>query len=304
MLSALFVTFINNLLPILLISSAGFLVGKLLGLDPRPLSRIVFYLFSPLLIFNLLTHSTLEIDQTILTVAFCTTITFLLVGLAYILGRLVGLQRPLMLAVVLTSSLANTGNYGLPLISFAFGEQALAYGTLYFVMNSIFYNSLGVIVASLGHVNLKAALLGLFKVPSVYTIVIAILFNVFHVSLPLSLARTVDLAGNATIPLMLVLLGLEMTRVKWSHSIKAISLAVILRLVVSPLVGILLAVPFQLEGPARQGNVLETGMPAAVVTTVLASEYKLEPELVTAIVFVSTLLSPLTLTPLLVLLGR
>jgi predicted permease len=66
----------------------------------------------------------------------------------------------------------------------------------------------------------------------------------------------------------------------------------------------LLAIPFGLEGPALQGNVTETAMPAAVTNTVLAAEYGLDSSLVTAMVFVGTILSPLTLTPLLVFLGN
>jgi predicted permease len=45
-------------------------------------------------------------------------------------------------------------------------------------------------------------------------------------------------------------------------------------------------------------------MPSMVSATVLATEYQLDSKLVTAIVFISTLLSPLTLTPLLVFLGK
>jgi predicted permease len=67
---------------------------------------------------------------------------------------------------------------------------------------------------------------------------------------------------------------------------------------------LLLAGLFGLHGAARQGNVLESAMPAAVATTVLATEYKLESSLVTAIVFLGTVLSPLTLTPLIVYLAR
>jgi predicted permease len=59
-----------------------------------------------------------------------------------------------------------------------------------------------------------------------------------------------------------------------------------------------------LQGVARQGNIVEGSMPAAVTTTVLATEYGLDTSLVTAIVFVGTILSPLTLTPLLVFLRR
>jgi malate permease and related proteins len=103
---------------------------------------------------------------------------------------------------------------------------------------------------------------------------------------------------------MLVLLGLELTRIEWSHSIRALGLSVVTKLVIAPIVGILLAGVFGLQGAERQANIVETAVPAAVVTTVVATEYNLRPSLVTAMVFIGTLLSPLTITPLLVYLAR
>jgi predicted permease len=91
--------------------------------------------------------------------------------------------------------------------------------------------------------------------------------------------------------------------VQWSHSFRALGLGVFLRLIISPIIGLLLAVPFGLASDAKQAMVTQTAMPAAVVNTVLASEYQLAPSLVTAMVFVGTLLSPFTLTPLVVYLG-
>ena len=58
--SALLTTFANNLLPILLVSGAGFLLGKALDIDSRSLGRVVFYVFSPILVFNLLLHTELS----------------------------------------------------------------------------------------------------------------------------------------------------------------------------------------------------------------------------------------------------
>ena len=145
---------------------------------------------------------------------------------------------------------------------------------------------------------------GLFRVPAVYGLILAALLNRFDIALPLPLARTIDLAASASIPLMIVLLGVELSRVTWTHSIRPIGLSVGLRLIVGPVIGLLLAIPFGLEGPALQGSVTETAMPAAVTNTVLAAEYGLDSSLVTAMVFVGTILSPLTLTPLLVFLGN
>ena len=204
--------------------------------------------------------------------------------------------------VALVPMLVEGEPYGL--VAFAFGKEALTFATICYVTVSLMSMTIGVLAASLGHMDFKAAVLGLFKVPTLYAVALAASLNYFHFELPLPLSRTVDLAANASIPVMIVLLGLELSRFEWSHSLRPLSLSVILRLLVAPTVALLLVIPFGLQGAARQGNVIEASMPAAVMNTVLASEYGLDSSLVTAIVFVGTILSPLTLTPLLVYLGR
>jgi malate permease and related proteins len=166
------------------------------------------------------------------------------------------------------------------------------------------FNTVGVVIASLDHMDLKSALLGLFKVPVVYGVVLALLLKWTGTQLFLPVSRTIEIAANGAIPVMLILLGLELTRIQWSHSFRALGLGVLIKLLLGPLTGLLLAGLFGMQGAARQGNVLEAAMPAAVATTVVATEYKLEPALVTAIVFLGTVLSPLTLTPLIVYLAR
>jgi malate permease and related proteins len=302
--NSLFSTFADNLLPILLLSGAGLLLGKTLSVDSRGLGRVVFYVFSPILVFNLLLHIELSSGDILATMGFAAALAVLTGLLALLLGRLLHFERPVLMAIILTAAFGNTGNYGLPLVSFAFGKQALAFASLYFVTTSILFNTVGVLIASLGHMDLRAAALGLFRVPAVYGVALAALLNHFQLSLPTPLARTIDLAANGSIPLMIVLLGLELSRVTWSHGVGPIGVSVALRLVAGPVIGLLLAGLFGFHGAARQGSVTETAMPAAVTNTILATEYGLDSSLVTAMVFVGTILSPLTLTPLLVYLAR
>jgi predicted permease len=302
--SALLATFADNLLPILLLSGAGLLLGKTLSVDSRGLGRVVFYVFSPILVFNLLLHTELNPSEILATMGYTVLLAVVIGLLALLLGRLLHFERPVLMAIILTAAFGNTGNYGLPLVSFAFGKQALAFASLYFVTTSILFNTFGVLIASLGHMDLKTAALGLFKVPAVYAVALAALLNRLHLVLPTPLARTIDLAANGSIPLMIVLLGLELSRVTWSHSVRPIGLSVALRLLAGPLLGLILGGIFGFQGAARQGNVIEAAMPAAVTNTVLATEYGLDTSLVTAMVFVGTILSPLTLTPLLVYLGK
>jgi malate permease and related proteins len=296
--------FSNNILPVLLLSGAGFILGKIVKIDPRPLGRVIFYILSPVLVFNLLTSNALPINQIAIMMGYTAAGTLIIGGLAFLIGKLFRLERQVLIIVILTSMCVNSGNFGLPLVSFAFGQAALAYASVYFVTNTLILYTLGVIISSLGHLDLKGALLGLLKVPATYAILLALLFIRTGWTLPEPISRTLSLAAGGAIPGMLILLGLELQQIEWSRNILAMGIPVFTRLLIGPLIGLGLAILFGLPIPARQAGITEMSGPTAVMTTVLATEYKLDSKLVTAIVFITTILSPLNLTLVLYYLGR
>ncbi|MGZ9221535.1 MAG: AEC family transporter [Anaerolineales bacterium] len=297
-------TFANNILPIILLSGAGFALGKLLHIDSRSLGRVVFYVFSPVLIFDLLIQNQLKLSEAAVVIAFAFSFILLMGAVTLLLGYFLKLERPALISILITTMFANTGNYGLPLVSFAFGEQALSYAGIYFVTTTLLFYTLGVLLASLGHMNIRDAVLGLFRIPTMYAVLLAIIINMWNLQIPAPISRSIELAAGGTIPLMLILLGVQLTHVEFSGNIRALQLSVSLRLLFAPLAALLFAALFGLQGFTRQGSVTQASMPSMVSATVLATEYDLDAKLVTAVVFISTLLSPLTLTPLLVFLGR
>ena len=297
-------TFANNILPIILVSGAGFALGKLLHVDPRSLGRVVFYVFSPVLIFDLLIQNQLKMSEAAIVIAYAFSFILIMGAITLLLGYFLKLDRPALISILITTMFANTGNYGLPLVSFAFGEQALSYAAIYFVTTTCMFYTLGVLLASLGHMNFKEAALGLFKVPTIYAVLLAVIINAWNIQIPAPVTRAIELAAGGSIPLMLILLGVQLTHVEFSSNIRALQLSVLLRLLIAPLAALLFAALFGLQGFTRQGSVTQASMPSMVSATVLATEYELDAKLVTAVVFISTLLSPLTLTPLLVFLGR
>lgn len=297
-------TFANNILPIVLLSGAGFALGKLLQIDPRSLGRVVFYIFSPVLLFDLLIENQLKIGEAAIVIVFALCFITAMGLFTWMIGSFLSLERPALVAILITTMFANTGNYGLPLVSFAFGEQALSYAGIYFATTTLLFYTLGVFLASLGHMTLKEAALGLLRIPTMYAVLLAVLMNAWDIGMPLPVARAVELAAGGTIPLMLILLGVQLTQVEFSGNQRALQLSVALRLLFAPIAALLFAALFGLQGFPRQASVTQASMPSMVSATVLAAEYNLDSRLVTAVVFISTLLSPLTLTPLLVFLGR
>ena len=302
-MSELLTLFLNNLLPIILTAGIGFLLGKHLKLNPKTLSQVIFYVFGPCLVFKLLTHSELDNADILVTMGRESLFVLLLGLVAWTGGRLLKLERNLLAAVMITIMFMNAGNYGLPVTQFAFGEAALAYAALIFVVMSMMGNSLGVVIASAGSTSLRASFMGLLRLPATYTLIIGLIFVQFNWVLPLPLDRTVSLLGDAASPAMLILLGMQLTRVRWNGLNRALLLAVGLRLLGSPLIALGLSHVMGLNGAVYQASVLQSAMPSAVMTTMLATEFDTEPVFVTTVVMVTTLLSPLTLTPLLAILG-
>lgn len=302
-MSELFSLFFNNLFPILLAGAIGFALAKWVGINPRPLSQVVFYVFSPFLVFNLIRNSQLSNQDILRTLVFA-LILFACIGvLTWLIGGVLRFERRTLAAVMITAMFMNAGNYGLPLTSFAFGEQALAFASIFFVINAMLTNTVGIVIASSGSTSIPRAIIGLIKFPAIYALTLGILFLQFDWQLPTGLDRSITLLSNAAIPCMLVLLGMQLVNIRLDGHVRPLIVTSSMRLLVAPALAFGLTKLFGMSGPAQQAVILEAGMPVAVLTTILATEFETEPSFVTTAVLVTTLLSPLTLTPLLALLG-
>jgi len=302
-LGNLITLFINNLLPILLIAGIGYLCSKYLHIDPKSISKIVFYIFSPCLIFGLLINSRLSGDSMVSMVGFTATLVFIVIIVTYLLGRFLKLNRKMIAAVVLTALSTNSGNFGLSLNLFAFGESGLAQASIFFVTSALLTYSVGVMVASLGTASFKDSLIRLLKVPTIYAVILALICIWRDWQIPLPIERTVTTLGDASIPTMLLLLGLQLGANQRTSQVKALTLATGMRLIGGAISGLILGNLYGLQGVAFQAGVIQSSTPSAVLTTVLATEFDTEPAFVTTVVFTSTILCPLTITPLLAFLG-
>jgi hypothetical protein len=302
-LSQLTAIFLNNLLPIFLIAGAGYLLGHYTQVNLRSLSQLILYVFSPCLIFTLLTQSQLDGNEIARAISLAAT-SIVLTGMAtWLISKALRFSPAMISGVLLASMFMNAGNYGMPVVLFAFGQEALSYASLFFVTSAACAYTIGIVIASSGSTSIGRAMLNLFKLPMIYGILAALLFMYTGWDVPLPIERATQLLGDASLPSMLLLLGLQLKKATWSNHVAPLGLASAMRLLVSPLITLLLAPLFGISPVARQAFVLESAMPTAVLTTVIATEFNAEPTFVTTAVFITTLLSPLTLTPLMAWLG-
>jgi len=301
--STLISIFVDNILPVFIAAGLGYLLDRKFHLDVKTISRTSFYVLAPCLIFTSLTRSSVSGEELGRIVLFEVLVTAVLLIVTWSSAQLARLNRQQESAFLLSVLFVNAGNYGLSVNLFAFGEEALARALIYFVGSTVLLNSLGIFLASRGRADAKAALLNVFKVPMIYAVVLAFVAR----SLPWSVTETswfrgLDTLGRAGVSVMLLLLGMQLARNSLGKELKRISAATFMRLVLAPLLSLALAAVMGLAGDTRRACVLEASMPTAVTSVILALEFDVLPDFVTGVIFLSTLLSPLSLTVLIALL--
>lgn len=290
--------FANDILPIFLVAAVGYMLARLTGTNVKTLSAVSFNALSPCLVFDQLVQSPIGGGVFGRMAIFCILLTIVMGIVAWLAAAPFRLNRQTLTSFLLVVMFSNSGNYALPVVLFAFGREALAYASVYFVASALVTYTVGVGVAASGHGDVRHALKGVVRVPALYAVAAAGLILMTGTTIPLAILRPIALLGDAAIPVMLLILGMQLERAVVPDRPGIVTLAVGLSLFVGPIVGIGLTMLLGLTGLARQVAIVGASMPAAVITTVLALEFDLDPSFATGAVFLSTILSPFTLVVL------
>jgi len=289
---------VSDILPIFAIAGAGFLLARYAGIDVKMLSRVVFYSLLPCLAFRMLVTSSASGPNVALLMLAAVLIMGAMGLVGFVVAKGLGLDGKTLRAFLMVVMFSNGGNYGLPVVKFAFGPEALTYGTIFFLTGSVTTYVAGSFFAGSHRGKIAGALEKVWKMPSLYGLALALVVRWVGSPVPETIMRPIDMLSDAALPVMILVLGMQLERAVWPARPRIVILAVGVSLLVAPLVALGLCALLGLTGPARQSAVILSSMPVAVITTILALEFEMDPEFVTSAVFLSTLASPLTLTPL------
>jgi len=183
----------------------------------------------------------------------------------------------------------NSGNIGLPLAVFAFGEQALPAAVVLFLVENGLHFTLGTYL--MDH---RAPLHKVLVQPIVAATLIGMVFSLFRWGVPTPLRETVNLLGQASIPLLLFSLGTRLTSVdfrEWRIGL--------LGAVICPVTGVLMLLivqPFLSLTPLQSSLLLVfSALPPAVLNYLVAEQYRQEPGKVASIVMLGNLMGLVSL---------
>ncbi len=278
-----FSTIFSIVFPVLAISLVGFLWAKAkLPFDTNTVGQLVMNIGAPCLIISSLSKTQLNIEvfwqMTVLTLSIVSA--FLLFGFAILKFW----KKPLR-TFLPSLVFVNTGNLGLPLCLFAFGEQGLAYGIAFFMIMSVLHFSLG-----LAMVSGEGVFSTLIRNPIVHSVWVAITLLVNGWDLPVSIANTINLLGQFAIPLMLFALGVSLASLKVKDLPLALGFSLI-RVVGGAAVAWGICELFDIDGVMRGVLILQAAMPVAVFNYLISERYQQQPQVVASLVVVSTLVS-------------
>lgn len=277
------VTVLEITAPVFILAAIGFTWVKL-GFEYRIqfVTRLTMTLAVPALIFTALMKS--ELDKGALGLFFVAGVLghLLLALIGWILVRVIGLNQQTYLAPFI---FGNTGNLGIPLALFAFGEDGLGYAVAMLAVTAILSFTLGLTLVAGQGGGTKA-----LKEPMVWATLLGGLFLWQDWQTPLFLTNSLELVGQMAIPVMLITLGVAIARLTPGKTGLAILLS-LAKLCASIAAGWGLGLAFGFDGTAFGVLVLQLATPVAVTSYLLAEKFDADPDAVAGLVVVSTLIS-------------
>jgi predicted permease len=269
--------------PVFLLAAIGFgWVRRGWSYDVEFVTRLAMTLSIPCLIFMALVRS--DVDPRLLR----DTVLAALAAYALVGGAVWGLVRGLGLDMATywaPLTFGNTGNLGLPVALFAFGQAGFDFAVVIFAVMAIVSFTFGVWVVAGGGNPLTAV-----REPLVWGTVAGSVFLALGWTVPEWAGRSLDLVGQMAIPLMLITLGVAIARLKPRSLGRAFWLC-LLKLGVCTAAPLAVGLAFGLPRMALGVLVLQVATPVAVTSYMLAAKYRARPDEVAGLVVVSTLLA-------------
>lgn len=297
-MSTFFYILINIIFPIFVLVTIGFVVQKKFHLDIRTLTRISMYVFIPALLIT-------KIYEAKVSLQFFGTLFIYIMGIQLIMmilgeGIPTLLKYPKSIRKCFSNSLLffNSGNYGLPLVELVFKHDPIATTAQVFIMviQNITTNTIGVFQASTGSSSRKEALKNVFSMPSMYVLIGIGIVKWTGITIPDPILVPLQYITNGFVGFALILLGVQLGEIKFEFKIKDIAMSSFIRLILSPLIGFGLVQLLGVQGILAKSLIIGASTPTAVNTAIIAKEFDNEPEYAAQMVFVSTILSSITIS--------
>ncbi|WP_227367697.1 AEC family transporter [Halomonas sp. M20] len=246
-------------------------------------TKLVFNIGTPALILAALGNAEIDAQSFGQTLLGALTVMGIMAGVSLLMAKAL---RKDWRVIISPTMYPNTGNMGLPVTLYAFGNAGFAYAITVTVSVALIQFTFGAMLANRGGRPLRT----LLRTPTIYAILIALGLLLTDSSLPRWAANTVDLISGFCVPLMLITLGVSLASIQVKSLTSGLGFS-LLRIPAAALITFAVAQLLGLPPLAQSVLILQMSMPVAVYNYLFAQRARREPEYVAGLVFCSTLLS-------------
>ncbi len=284
----IYIKLFEVLFPVFFIVGIGYLLGKKSpDLDTSFITNYAANFGTPaLVIFAVLSSGvTYSIFAEYFIYSLIAIILFAIIGILFLIPMKKDFIRELPPFI-----LPNTGNMGIPICLFAYGSLGMGVAAAISSVVILLHFTLNVFLA-----NKKFDIKVIIKSPSFYSILFAVVFLYFEIKTPIFILNTVMLLAYGMIVLILISLGVALTKLK-VFSFKSSAISSIGRVIIGPIIGFILIKIFNLSGFAAGVLLIQSSMPSAILTYLIASMYSPKEivDNIASMIVVSTLMSLVT----------
>ncbi|AXM90178.1 transporter [Anoxybacillus ayderensis] len=287
---------IDVILPLFLLIGAGAYLHRLFHFDMNTLSKITTYFLLPAVGFVNIYESDITSDVLLNILFFLVLQNGTLIMLSAMMARWLKLDRSLGATFQNTMVLNNSGNLGIPVSQLIFRQEPL--GLSIQIVVTIFQNFLTNTYGLFQFISAsekKGKMTREFlKNPIIYALIFGVVFRVFHISVPSFIWQSLEHVADAFLAIALLTLGAQLAYMNMKRIPRLMFITIGSRLILSPFIAFLIILILHIKGITAQALLIASAYPCSRNTALYALEYNHHPEYAAQAVFLSTLLSPVT----------
>ncbi|OBR64285.1 transporter [Paenibacillus oryzae] len=292
---------LTNVLPMSIVIGLGIVLQRCFKLDIKTLTKLNFYLFSPAIMFKLLYETEISyglIGKVLLFFVMLAVLQYIMVEIVIRLRC----YSPGMKSAMRNSVLFyNSANYGIPLNQLAFHglKETMAIQVIIMMMQALLPNTYGVYNVNAHKADMRKVWRTIFSMPIIYVIPVAFMMRGLQIPVPQPIATPIAYLSGAFIGTALITLGVQLGNMKWvvkKTMALDVSISAFLRLIGGPLAAWLIVILLGFDKLTAAALIVSSAVPTSLSSVLLAVEFDNEAEFASQSVFVSTVLSVLTVT--------
>jgi predicted permease len=274
-------------LPVFVTIGLGYLCGRISKADLSSLVVIATDVALPCLIFVSMISKPIVLRETVRVWAAACIIIFGVFALAFAVFRILKQKHSGLFVPIV---FINVTSVPLSVVYLAFGQAGAAVVATFYIPSALLAYTVGTALASRG-TQWKGSLAAMLRMPLLWSAVLGLAVNLTHLELPALLLNPLKFVGQAAIPMVLLALGISVSRVRIAAAWHTVLLASVLRVGGGFLLGIAAVAALGLTGVTRSVVLFESAMPSAVFASVICARCDNEANLVASVVLVTTLMS-------------